>query len=695
MKRLSYPTGMILVLLIALKLWLITGQAVKAVTYAAYDELLFLKIAQNLINGEWLGPYDLLTLIKGPFFPAFIAGSFALGIPLLLAQQLVYIAACLIFTLAVLPLLMSLRGTKQSRTREARNRNVIARNEAIRLSTVPLFTLLLFNPVSYEISSQLVIRDFLYTSLTLLSLAGALGLALRWREPACKTWPWALVMGLSLAAFWLTREEGVWLLPALAFILVYVLIQLWFRPPSSPRTRRSQRIWGEQAALWIGGLAIPLALTLLVSSLNWANYGLFAKSELDSPVFKSAYGALTRVKAGEPIPLIPVTRKMRKNIYDVSPAFAELRPYLEGEVGAGWAAGGGKTRQNRDEIQGGGFVWAFRDAVSHAGYYAAGKFPAEYYQRVAAEINHACDQHWLDCYPLSASMTPPWQMDYLKPLAKNLYAAFLFVARHEQLQFECAQSSGVEAESWIFRDLTHAELCGWNQQTRLAGWVESTSGPLSLAVKGPRGDRLKAHISQTSDPQTSEVSETSEVWRKILFTIDVRCPFGCQLELAEQDDPSAVAIFPFKELSAPLYIDQGSFHLMIEENAVSPLAVEQARMDALRLRVMQAILWVYQFAYLPLILLALGVYLALSVLLLKRKTGLELWLVASVLWVALASRLLLIAMIHITSFNAMRAHYLAPAYPMMTALICLLLLGGWGAVRASLRRINMIDPRES
>jgi len=630
MSKLPRSTWAGLLCLTALRLWLTAGQAVKAITYYGIDDVLFLANARHLLNGDWLGPYINVTLVKGPFYPAFIAGNFWLGLPLLQAQHLLYSAACLAITLAVLPLLKK------------------------PLYALLLYALLLFNPANFDVAAFRVIRDYVYTSLALLSLAGGLGLALRSGQPARQTWPWALLLGLSLAAFWLTREEGVWLLPSIGLIVAYAAWRLWRAKPAD---------WGAQVGLWIGALALPLGLTLLVCTLNWTHYGLFAKTEFDSPIFKSAYGALTRVRVAEPVARLPVTRRMRQNIYDVSPAFRELRPYLEGQLGQNWEKLSLKKTPVRGEIHGGLFMWAFRDAVTQAGYYASGRFPAEYYQRLAAEIDHTCQQHWLDCHPQRASMAPPWQWSYLKPFARNLFAAFLFAARLDQVQLDCPRSLGVEAESWLFRDLTRTELCGWNEQTRLVGQLEAASAPPRLAVKDHQGGPLLAQISQTTQGSVTG------------FTVVVRCPFGCQLEAAGTEGPAE--LFPFEDLSTGGQVTQGPFRLTVEEIATTPLAPEQARLDALTLAARQGVLRVYGWFQLPLVLLAVGAYLALSARLLLRKTGLALWLAASAVGVGLLSRLALIALIGTTSFPATRVDYLLPAYPLMLVLIGLAAAGDW------------------
>ena len=90
-----------IILLAVFKLWLVNGQTLIANPQYAHDDALFIRLAENLVQGEWLGPYDNLTLVKGPFYPLWIALSFKLSLPLLLSQHLLYIFACMVFVLAL------------------------------------------------------------------------------------------------------------------------------------------------------------------------------------------------------------------------------------------------------------------------------------------------------------------------------------------------------------------------------------------------------------------------------------------------------------------------------------------------------------------------------------------------------------------------------------------------------------------
>jgi hypothetical protein len=88
-------------------------------------------------------------------------------------------------------------------------------------------------------------------------------------------------------------------------------------------------------------------------------------------------------------------------IYDVSPAFAELRPYLEGNIGRIWT----ETSVSRlpelvgqEDIGGGWYLWALRDAIVEAGHYRTAPEALRYFAQVGAEVNNACDAGRLDCY---------------------------------------------------------------------------------------------------------------------------------------------------------------------------------------------------------------------------------------------------------------------------------------------------------
>src|SRR6202051_836088 len=90
-------------ILVALKLWLVAAQPVVAHANASFDDRLYLALAEQVLKGNWLGPYSQFTLMKGPMYPLFIAGTFLTGLPLPIAQHLLYLLGCTLLVLALRP----------------------------------------------------------------------------------------------------------------------------------------------------------------------------------------------------------------------------------------------------------------------------------------------------------------------------------------------------------------------------------------------------------------------------------------------------------------------------------------------------------------------------------------------------------------------------------------------------------------
>ena len=75
----------------ALKLWAAFAQPIQACPYPT-DDAGYLRLAASLARGDWLGPYDQFTLIKGPGYPAWVALVSWSGLSLSFAQQVLSIA---------------------------------------------------------------------------------------------------------------------------------------------------------------------------------------------------------------------------------------------------------------------------------------------------------------------------------------------------------------------------------------------------------------------------------------------------------------------------------------------------------------------------------------------------------------------------------------------------------------------------
>src|SRR5437763_9586404 len=286
--------------LVALKLWLIAAQPVVAHGNASFDDRLYLALAEQVIKGNWLGPYSQFTLMKGPMYSLFIAGTFLSGLPLPIAQHLLYLLGCALLVLALRPYFSA------------------------DWQAFILFVLLWWQPMSY--TELDILRQNIYTPLTLLLFAGLSALETRRRSGAYIRLAWGALLGISAAAFYLTREEEIWVVPGAVLLIGAAAWNSW---------RGGERL--RPLFMPILAAAVCAAGILgTVCSLNYRYYGWFGTVEFRARAFVSAYGALQRPLSSEEIPYVPVARDVRVRLYEVGPPFAELRPCLESTTGSEW-----------------------------------------------------------------------------------------------------------------------------------------------------------------------------------------------------------------------------------------------------------------------------------------------------------------------------------------------------------------------
>src|SRR5205823_6594305 len=196
----------ILLLIAAFSIWLRAGFPVRAMPYMRHDDVLFIRLARYLEAGRWLGPYDNLTLAKGMFYPLFIAIAFWISVPLKIAEQLAYLGAC------------------------ALTAGMVRRRVGNRYLSLILFAFLAFNPVSWNASLARVLRQGLYMSLSLALIALAVKVAFPSPSESNRS-IWrvtlrGLGLGLVSACYWMTREEGLWLVPAVVVVLALAVVEI-------------------------------------------------------------------------------------------------------------------------------------------------------------------------------------------------------------------------------------------------------------------------------------------------------------------------------------------------------------------------------------------------------------------------------------------------------------------------------------
>lgn len=353
-KTKKYGLLIFLILLLILKILIVQVQPTTAQYSMIYDDQLMIEQANSIISGNWLGEYNSKTLTKGVFTSLFIALTYILNIPFLIGKEIFYGIACIVFTL------------------------IIRKKIKSKIALIIIYLVILINPVEYSVQLCRVYRDGIYASLILFLSAFLIGIFLNRKEKATKQIKYFVGAGIAFSAAYLCREETIWLAPFILIITAVTIIPNYLN---------------KKIILYVIPIIITIISINIVCLLNYKYYGVHTLNQYWGKAFQSAYGALLRVKPEEEKQRVPITHETMKRLYEVSPKFAELKDFLEGEEGDDWRDIGIKIE---GELTGAYVQWALMDAVETLGYYETAQKAEQYYTELADEINQLCDNGVLE-----------------------------------------------------------------------------------------------------------------------------------------------------------------------------------------------------------------------------------------------------------------------------------------------------------
>lgn len=587
-----------------------------------------------------------MTLAKGMAYPAFIVAAFATGIPLKLVEQGLYLAA------AGLTAWLVGRLTR-----------------SIWLAGI-LFGCLALNPVLWTANLSRVIREGIYISLSFAVMVLAAAVLLQQSALSVKTRvAFLLMLGLAGGSFWLTREEGVWLAPALAFLFIVA---------GSVAARHSYRSAGLRGAISgiarIVGMAAIAAMVFVamlgaVASMNYRQYGAFTTNELQSAPLRAAYGAVSRIHHDEWRRYIVFPKDARERAYSVSEAARELRPTLEGIVGENWRQMG--CAQMRIEvcpgIPAGWFVWAFRDAVAAAGHYSSAREAFSFYRRLAAEINGACDDGQIACLPARNSMSPPFRWQFFTDALSKVPALGRLLI--DPGEVGPLPSMGRQFVLDLFTDLVGPLAREPISYVVLLGSVAADKEFPTFVVRDRNSASSRFEL--RTMPQMDQAPAQGS--RAIAFELTTDC-LRPSCELVVRSGPNeqvrSIESLGTGSLVASPEFDVSIRHVFKRGRSTAFPVASEMRQDIM-LRVMWAIAAFYAGALHVLVgLSAVGVVLALA---LWRSIPPPAGVLPLVLacGIAVATRVTLLAYIEVSSFPAANALYLSSASPFLLIFVVL------------------------
>jgi len=629
------------------KIILLNSQPIFALGFAGHDDALFINLANSLIKLHWLGHFNNLTLAKGPGYPIWIAFNNLFGLPLLLSQYLLYILACISLIIALKPLLSKHR-----------------------IFLIILFIVLLFNPASFSnIVNTRVIREAVYPAQTLFIIAFTIGILVRNDRTVKNLIVWVGGLSVFLSWFWLTREEGVWILPFIVPILLFTGFKIW---------REKLSKWKIKLAI----LTVPFAFLFLsisiISSINYFVYGIYTAVEFENPEFLEAYGSLTRVKDQGWTQYLPVSRKKMKEIYAVSPTFKKLEPYLDGALGKAWATNNNKNNvyfQDPLDIGGGWFVWAFRDAVAEVGYYKNGKDTMNFYKQLSSEIDTACREKKLDCFGKRKTMMDPFYKEQIDPIIHSIAKCYNFMITLGGTQIVYpTYSSGGKETLYRFSKMTHEPIYIDNNNITVSGWAFSPTEKLNIRVINNKDQLVNYNLEVSDSPDVylffSQGGNEFENAKNARFKISTDCKENCFISfIGEKSNLKEKYAFN----STPNFRNRaGSFYVSFDKWDYGNSSTNQIITDKtyiLKVSVLNRIGMLYISSLLLLFILSFLIFLFTPFV--KQKEHRIFFFINLSLLLAIGARLAILSLIDATSFSPFYGNYFSPFYPLILIFILL------------------------
>lgn len=351
------------------------------------DDFLMVRYAESMLQGLWLGEFRGATLTKVVGYSAYLAIMSKLGIPYSLGNTVFYCLCVLLFCVALYKLFPNL------------------------YVAFFMYVYLLFSPIMFNKDAiQKIYRAGFQSSVTLLLIAaiiGVYGTILRGQH-VVRTILWSILASVSLTVFWFTKEDGIWLVPFVVCGLGIAAVVLFIggnkpsagygvwsgtgagggdgfgrgrNKPSARRAARSKAYVITCCMCFVLPAVSLLATSFAIRFTNNRHYGEFAVTDRNDTYYSKVMSDLYHIDDGQQPLLIWLSRDGLEKAFEVSPALAETKPYIDGMYQGSWAV------TTDGEMHGDGIYWALREAVEANGLYEkGGAVVNEYYKKVHEEL---------------------------------------------------------------------------------------------------------------------------------------------------------------------------------------------------------------------------------------------------------------------------------------------------------------------
>lgn len=394
---------------------------------AGFDDGLMLTITTNLARGNWLGDYNYITLVKGPFFPFFLLFCFVSGISFLAAETILYVLGCMFFCMAIRKMFSSYKPL------------------------YIIYIILLGNPVMVSSEAfQRVYRNGIVMGLELFVLGAFVAVFLNYQADI-RTWlKWMCVGSLAFVAMWYTRDDSIWIAP---FMIVAMLV---IAGMVAKREGVKNKTFIKKMFVLLLPAIVYGICTVGISGINYREYGIFTVTDTSGTNFSKTIQLMYSVKNEEEIPYVSVSREKMERFYKVSPTLETIQDAMDSRMNY-WNGNGRNPYDG--EVEDGWFYWCLRQSVQDCGYYSDANTSEEFYGKVYDELKQAIDNGEFEIRSsMPSALMSPWRKGYFGELMQTMKFANNYVLNFEGIGIadgNIASSAQENSSIEIVETITH------------------------------------------------------------------------------------------------------------------------------------------------------------------------------------------------------------------------------------------------
>lgn len=634
------------------KQYLVYDLPIYAISNALPDDGLMVAMAENLRNGQWLGAYQKLTLVKGIGYPLFLVLCNLQPFGYLSLSSLFYTISVLCVVYAVKPLFRTYK------------------------SLAVLYTVLLFSPAAASLMTfQRIYRNSISAAQVLLVLGCYAGMYFRREWPVKRQLPWFLGAVIGLTGFYYTREDAIWILP---FVLVVSLIYLG-AVIARYHTFEKKKIPGRILLILLPLLCM-VGTGKVIGALNQHFYGTSVVNELNDGAFAEMMKTIYSVEDPKELKQTSVSRAKLELLYGASPTLESIRDEMDGQLAA-WC--GDEEYSRIWEVADGWFFWILRDAMSDAGYYESPETMQSFCSAVIGELKNNLKNGTLgERRTMPSAMMSPWREGYFMETLGAMWELHLYANSYEGLYTQAAYSVDDNAGGiGRFEQMTgNQAFCYEHGKAEISGWLASLAVE-ELVVKD-RSGAVVTEVSWLESPDLADyltlIGKTTDRAELCRFSLVIENDaYEGELQLCGLDADGAEVFRYALHTGAEGFEDEENL-LKLDVCYVLPNLNAHVAEISWKIDLLNEIHQIYALTgpYMWIAGAAAFLYVTIRMLMeiKKGETARNLWLMMAAF---LCSYLVLLGGIgytHVSAFDAVNATYLSAAYPMIAAFWCLGLL---------------------